>query len=535
MASRIRSFQWENTPLGALAAWDAVLTSTVNMVLALRYPVQVLWGPERVLIYNDLWAPIYMDRHPEALGKPAAEFWADAWRFVGEEVDGVFRTGIATDHAEELIPVLRNGVVQDVWWDYSYNPVFGLDGRVAGILNISKDVTPQREAEVERARSDAALRAKQAELERSYQEMHAERTRLLLMIQQAPVFFALMEGPQHRITMVNSLYLKLVGDRDVMNRTVADALPEAVDQGYMDLLDRVFKSGETVQIRDAKFTIKRFHDSELEDRLIDFTCQPLREPNGSIAGVVAMGNDITDTKKAEQALIQNEKLAAVGRLSASIAHEINNPLEAITNLLYLARATPGSEEVDTYLAMADQELRRVSAIASQTLRFHKQPSRAAAVGAEMLLESVLHLYGGRMSNARVQLVQRMRATQQVLCLEGEIRQVLSNLVGNAIDAMNGVPGRLELRSRDARDWQTGEQGIVLTVADSGKGMSSATLAKVFEPFFTTKGVGGTGLGLWISAEIVARHRGRLSVRTSQLPGRSGTVFSLFLPAAGPTL
>ena len=530
MAERIRTFPWHSTSLGAISAWDAVLLSTVNMVLAVRYPVQMLWGPDRILLYNDLWAPLYMDRHPEALGQPAAVFWVAAWPVVCDEVDGVFRTGMATEHIGELIPVLRNGRVENVWWDYTYNPVFHSNGAVAGILNISKDVSQQTLAEEERARADAALRVKQQELEQSYAELHAERGRLLSVIQQAPIFFALLEGPQHRFTMVNPLYMKLVGDRDILGRNIADALPEASGQGYVDLLDRVVASGETFEGRGAVFTLARHADAEPEQRIVDFIYQPLREPDGTVAGVIAMGIDITDNKKAEQALIQNEKLAAVGRLAASIAHEINNPLEAVTNLLYLARTSPGADEVNGYLLTADQELRRVSAIASQTLRFHKQATRAADITAEVLFESVLHIYAGRMTNAHVRLRQRMSARRPARCFEGEIRQVLSNLVGNAIDAMAGQGGTLFIRSRDGRDWKTGRQGLVLTVADTGKGMSRATLAKVFEPFFTTKGIGGTGLGLWISTEIVQRHGGRLHVRSSTSHVHSGTVFSLFLLA-----
>ncbi|MGI4756835.1 MAG: ATP-binding protein, partial [Janthinobacterium lividum] len=501
---------------------------------ALRYPVQVLWGPKRILLYNDLWIPINMDRHPEALGQPAEEFWAAAWPFVGDEVEGVFATGFATEHFREMIPVLRNGAVEDVWWDYTYNPIFHEDGSVVGMLNISKDVTQQRTAELERARADEALRAKQAELERSYVELHAERARLLSVLQQAPMFFALVEGPSHRFTMVNPQYLKLVGEREVLGRTVAEALPEATAQGYAVLLDRVVQTGQTFTGQGAAFTIVRHPGSEPEQRILDFTFQPLREADGSVGGVIAMGVDITDSKKAEQALVQNEKLAAVGRLAASIAHEINNPLEAVTNLLYLARTSSASEEINEFLGMADQELRRVSAIASQTLRFHKQASQAVEITADALLESVLHIYSGRMTNAHVILITRMRATQPVRCFEGEIRQVLSNLVGNAIDAMSGSGGTLRLRSRNGRSWVTGERGLVLTVADTGTGMSQATLAKVFEPFFTTKGIGGTGLGLWISGQIIERHGGTLRVRTSQGPKHAGTVFTLFLSQTGIT-
>jgi signal transduction histidine kinase len=245
--------------------------------------------------------------------------------------------------------------------------------------------------------------------------------------------------------------------------------------------------------------------------------------------LVPEARDITELKRAEAALLQSEKLAAVGRLAASIAHEINNPLEAVTNLIYLARKDAGSDEVRDYLEMAERELRRVAVITNQTLRFHKQATRPRLVSCEELVESVLSIYHGRVTNAQVRIEQRSRGDAAVTCFDGEIRQVLNNLVGNAIDAMPPQGGRLLLRSRRGTEWSTGRRGIVLTVADSGGGMSGTVIKRAFEPFFTTKGESGTGLGLWVSQEIIARHEGRLRVRSSQREGRKGTVFTVFLP------
>jgi signal transduction histidine kinase len=175
------------------------------------------------------------------------------------------------------------------------------------------------------------------------------------------------------------------------------------------------------------------------------------------------------------------------------------------------------------------ELRRVSAITAQTLKFHKQASNPQAVTAEELLESVLSVYQGRIANSQVTVEERYRARRAVRCFEGEVRQVLSNLVSNALDAMQGREGTLCLRTRLATNWATGEPGLSITVADTGGGMSAGTLRKLFDPFFTTKGRTGTGLGLWVSKEIVDRHRGRLQVKSSQGAGRKGTTFNLFLP------
>jgi PAS domain S-box-containing protein len=245
--------------------------------------------------------------------------------------------------------------------------------------------------------------------------------------------------------------------------------------------------------------------------------------------IVGINLDVTERRVAEQALIQSEKLAAVGRLASSIAHEINNPLEAVTNLLYLAGNSGDMEAVQRYLTIADVELRRVSAIANQTLRFNKQSTRPTNVTCSYLIGSALAIYQSRINNSNIAVEQRKGATRPILCFEGEIRQVISSLIVNAIDAMPHG-GRLLLRSREGRQWKSGRKGLLITVADTGSGISKESSRKIFEAFYTTKGIGGTGLGLWISREILDRHEGTLSVRSSQNGSRTGCVFVIFLPS-----
>ena len=244
--------------------------------------------------------------------------------------------------------------------------------------------------------------------------------------------------------------------------------------------------------------------------------------------------DLRSQKQAEAALVQSEKLAAVGRLAASISHEINNPLEAVTNLLYIVLSEPLPDSARGYLQMASEEVARVSQIAGQTLRFHRQATHPRSVTPQDLLDPVLALYQGRMNNALVTAQSEHRGKPQFLCYEGDIRQVLNNLVGNAIDAMRGK-GTLRIRSRAATHMSSGVAGVRITVADNGHGMKRETAQRIFEPFYTTKGIHGTGLGLWISHGIVTKHQGSLVVRSRMAePGEGGrpggTVFSLFLPA-----
>jgi signal transduction histidine kinase len=238
---------------------------------------------------------------------------------------------------------------------------------------------------------------------------------------------------------------------------------------------------------------------------------------------------LDERHRAEAALIQSEKLAAVGRLAASISHEINNPLESVTNLLYLIRQEDHlPDRALAYLTLAERELARVSEIAGQTLRFQRQSSNPTSVTPEDLLDSVIALYQGRLINAHIKLDFQHQSATPIMCYEGDIRQVLNNLVGNAIEAMRSG-GRLLIRTRDANCWRTGRPGVRITVADTGSGMPADVLAHIFEAFYTTKGLAGTGLGLWISHGIVHKHTGVLSVRSSMREPHTGTVFSLFLP------
>ena len=530
MAERVRAFNWESTAIGPISEWTETLLGAVNMMLSSSYPILLLCGPELILLYNDAFRPILTDRHPDSLGDRGREFWIDVWPVVGQQLESVLHDGKTVSYQNALVPILRHGKLEDAYFNYNYSPFFEPDGRVAGIITICQDVTAATIADRERDAAVDALRARQEELDKSVKALRAERARLLSVVQQAPAFFALLEGPTHVISMVNPLYMKLVGDRDVLGKPVAAALPEAVEQGYVAMLDRVIATGEPVRGQGARFDLTWAEGQAPDERYLDFVYQPLREEDGSISGIIVLGVDVTENKRAHEALVRNEKLAAIGRLSASIAHEINNPLAAVTNLLYLARLASSLIEVQDFVYRADRELRRISAITNQTLSFSKQSASKKSVNGAELLEGVINIFQSRLTNGRVSVAQRIRSQEPVVCFEGEIRQVLSNLVSNAIESMQNSGGRLLLRTRCATNWSNGRKGLSITVADTGTGIHPDVRRKIFEPFFTTKGHSGTGLGLSVSWEIVDRHEGSLRVRSRQTPSRSGTVFSLFLPS-----
>jgi signal transduction histidine kinase len=234
-------------------------------------------------------------------------------------------------------------------------------------------------------------------------------------------------------------------------------------------------------------------------------------------------------RKAEKALLQSEKLAVAGRLAASIAHEINNPLESVTNLLFLIGTSLSLEESKLYSATAMGELARVTEIAIHTLKFFRQLSKPTTVYLGELVDSALVLYQARLLSARVAVQKDYRACPPITAMAGELRQVVVNLVGNAVDAMRGG-GILNIRIDRAREYSNGSRpGVRLTIADSGSGILPEIKKKLFEPFISSKGETGTGLGLWVSSEIIRKHGGTIKFKSSSLAPSTGTIFSIFLP------
>jgi PAS domain S-box-containing protein len=249
-----------------------------------------------------------------------------------------------------------------------------------------------------------------------------------------------------------------------------------------------------------------------------------------IAGVLA---DITNRKLSEEAMLRAEKLAVAGRLAASVAHEINNPLEAVANLLYLITHAETTEEAHTLAQQALEELMRVSLITQQTLKFHRQAGVPKITALSEVIQNVLALFRGRLRAAQIEVEVQSEREESIACMPGEIQQIFANLISNAIDAMPHG-GRLLIRVQSSRDWRDGRTpGIRVTFLDSGIGMDRATMQRMFEPFFTTKPETGTGLGMWVVAQLVERHHGHVRVWSSQSADASTTAISVFLPASSP--
>ncbi len=253
----------------------------------------------------------------------------------------------------------------------------------------------------------------------------------------------------------------------------------------------------------------------------------LNDDNGKPAKVIGIALEVTQRRHTENALRESEKLAATGRMAATIAHEINNPLEAVVNLIYLSRhdATLSPQTRD-YLDSADAELNRVGYMVRQTLGFYRENSQPVWIDAGNLVDMISAVFRNKMTRKNVQLDTEVEHAE-IFGVEGELRQVVSNLISNAIDAVE-IDGRIRIRVR--RVSRGNHSYVRILVADNGHGISRENRCKVFQPFFTTKASIGTGLGLWVTKGIVDKHNGHISLRTSTIPHRTGTVFCVDLPA-----
>ena len=376
----------------------------------------------------------------------------------------------------------------------------------------------------------------------------------------SPMPMAGLDGPLHTLRYVNLAFCLLTGKSkdELIGRAFCGISPGTND--CVSLLDRVAQTGLGDSHTGQEHT-------GIHPLYWSYAMWPLLGPNHSHLGImiqvteaakfhddaVAMNqalllgsvrqHELTEAaellnvqlqaaiilgKKTEQALIGSEKLASAGRMAAVLAHEINNPLAAVMNLLFLAQTTSGSPEpVQQYLEMAGGELKRIAHITRQTLGFYRDSSAPTTFPVATLLNSVVDLLQAKVASTQVILETQCDKLLQITASFGELRQVISNLMLNSLDAL-GEGGRVTLRASTSRSPLDARLRIRFTIADSGKGISAVALPRIFEPFFTTKGSTGNGLGLWVSRRIIEKHGGSIRVR-SRTCEPHGTTFPMVLP------
>ena len=290
MRERVREFDWASTPLGPIEQWPLTLRSTVDTLLGSAFASIVLWGAELIQIYNDAYVSIIGVKHPAALGHGNAEVWPEVWE-INEPIFRQVFGGETVMREDALYPLARrDGEVEDVYLSISYSPVRNDEGEIGGVLVTMVETTSRVQA-----------RSMEAEREQLLQELTVERSRLANVFRQAPAFLAVLHAPEWRFELVNDAYYQLVGDRALIGRTIAEAIPEVLDQGFIELLEMVVRTQHPYVGREIPIMLHR-EAGVLEERFLDFVYQPLTDGEGRAVGVVAHGHDVTEHTLARREL-----------------------------------------------------------------------------------------------------------------------------------------------------------------------------------------------------------------------------------------
>jgi PAS domain S-box-containing protein len=312
---------------------------------------------------------------------------------------------------------------------------------------------------------------------------------------------------------------------EMIGRSIKQVVPPEVFPDEDRIMSAVSHGERTEHFETARLR----KDGEIIE--VSLTLSPVFDQSGNIVGVASISRDISQQKKVEKALHTSERLASVGRLAATIAHEINNPLEAVTNLVFLAQNCMNDQDGKMFLDQAQQELARVALLTKQTLGFYRENKGARELTLKELVIPLVSVFSARARNKQIAIETDFRQNPTLMGVPGEIRQLFANLLNNSIDAVSDR-GRILIRVSQTRERRGPDRaGVRLTVSDNGAGIPAEVRKKLFEPFFTTKRDVGTGLGLWVSTNILRNHGGNIRVRSSTKPGKSWTVFSVFLPIA----
>jgi PAS domain S-box-containing protein len=447
----------------------------------------------------------------QAKGQPLAS----VFRIINEHtreavespVEKALRAGNVVGLANHTLLVRRDGTELPI--DDSGAPIRGKNSEIVGVVLVFRDIT-------ERKQNEEALR-----------QSNANRLRLAAIIDSADDAIV-SKDLNGIVSSWNAGASRMFGysSGEMVGAPILRLIPEELHYEEAEILQKI-RAGQRIDHYETRR--KRKNGDSVE---VSVTISPIRDESGRITGASKIARDISNRKRVERLLVQSEKLAATGRMAATIAHEINNPLESLVNLIFLARQDCGRDgNVYDYLTTAESELERLSHIARQTLGFYRDASSPTEVYLHQLIENVLSVYSAKLLAAGITTDKQFHDQRKVLVSKGEILQIFSNIVTNAADAMR-QGGVLSISTRQIVS-STGD-GIETTIRDNGVGIQQEHLAQIFEPFFTTKGDLGTGIGLWVTKQLVEARGGEISVASSAENGSSsGTTLTIFIPFAAP--
>jgi PAS domain S-box-containing protein len=408
------------------------------------------------------------------------------------------RAGIRIDH-HETVRVRKNGEKFPI--SVTISPVRDGTGRVIGASKIARDVSERQRLDDSRFRLAAIVdSADDAIISKDLNG----------------IIQTWNHGARHMFGYTSE---------EMIGQPLLRLIPPELRYEEDEIL-RKLRAGERI---DHYETTRMRKNGDLVE--VSVTISPIRNNEGHVMGASKIARDISDRKRMEKMLIQSEKLAATGRMAATIAHEVNNPLESLMNLIYLARQScSASPKAQSYLLTAEGELERVSHIARQTLGYYRDTGSPSEVYFHSLIENVLSVYQSKLLASGISVESTFNDLRKISVSQGEMLQVFSNVIANAIDAMKqGGKLSISLRKTTALDGD----GIQTMVRDDGIGINRENLEKIFEPFFTTKGNLGTGIGLWVTKQLVERRGGQIAITSSTEQGKSGTSVTIYVPFANP--
>jgi PAS domain S-box-containing protein len=394
-------------------------------------------------------------------------------------------------------------------YDYVFVPIIGPDGQVEAVAGTTRDVTDRKRSEMATGRLAAIVESSEDAI--------------------------VSKNLESVITSWNQSAERLFGytASEAIGKSITLIIPPDRQNEEDQIIERI-RRGERIE----HFETERVRKDGTRVPL-SLTISPVKDAAGNVIGASKIARDITERRESQRALQESEqrlrkveRIAAAGQLAASLAHEINNPLASVTNALYLLNSSQElSGDAKVLVKTAERELARVSRIVRQSLSYYRVNATPKDVDLSAILEESLLIFNERIQRAGIQLINRITTGMRIMGFADEIRQVIDNLLLNALEATPQA-GRLAVSVHRSQNWKTGRSGVRLSIADSGCGMPKEHLSHVFEPFFTTKPEKGTGLGLWVVQGIVTKHEGKIIVRTTQRPGRSGTVVSILWPTIG---
>lgn len=516
MGAMMRAHDWSTSPLGHPRSWPQALRTTVGLMLNSKFPMFVAWGSELGFLYNDSYASILGEKHPAALGSRFHDIWREIWADIHPLIVRALK-GEATYMDRLPLRMNRHGYDEDTWFRFSYSPVRDEDGDVAGMFCACVEMTGEVLAE-------------------RYREQ--ENQRLMTLFEQAPGILAVLRGPDHVFEITNDSYLQLIGRRELIGKPAREALPEVAGQGFFELLDQVFHSGQPFVGHAVPVRIQREAGGALEERFVDFVYQPILGPKGDVEGIFVEGSDVTVRKRVE------DELRAASRQKdqflAMLAHELRNPLAPITTAAQLLqRGSLDPVRIRHASDIIARQAEHMTSLVNDLLDVSRVTRGLATIEKEELL--VADIVNGAVEQVRPLLDARhheltLDLTNQPLHVSGDrtrLVQVVSNILNNA--AKYTPPGgRVDLRVR--RD---GDEALI-AVCDNGQGIDPQVLPYIFDLFTQAertpdRSQGGLGIGLALVKSLVALHGGRVAASSPGL--NQGSEFSVRLPVLqdGPAL